>query len=109
MSEILPEFMEGLGNSKIFGKRDFAEGISRIISLFPDLSLDYPQLHLYLFKYVITPLLEKKLIEMRMLNFSIPKKDVVEEEDEEVVLDNSDCLFKFLALLLIDDSKKQNG
>ena len=37
------------------------------------------------------------------------KKDVVQEEeddDDDVNFDNSDCLFKFLATILVEDAKK---
>ena len=111
LEEYLPEFLKGITKTNAFTKRDFSEGISRIITIFPDLCLDYPQLHHYLYTFVVVPLLEAESLEMRQLNFRMPKADVVQEEPDEddVEFNNSDCLFKFLGLLLVGDFKGEKS
>ena len=97
--------------SKVFKDREFSEGVSRIIAIFPDLALDLPHLHHYLIDFVISPLVINKGIKnIQQININMNRKDViteeaVDEEDEDIVLDSTDLWFKFVALLIIRDSQ----
>ena len=111
MQAYLRKFISGLADIQVFTNRDFSEGVSRIITLFPDIALDVPQIHIYLYSYIIKPLVDAKVMEMKGLNFRLKRKDVIQEEegdDEDIDFDNSDCLFKFIATILVEDMKKMN-
>ena len=106
MTNLLPKFIKGVMGTKEFSPRDIQDGLSRIITLFPDLALDYPQLHQYLYTYVILPIEDCGYKVIQSLNFRIEKKDVVEptegDDEDDVDFNGSDCLFKFLATILVN-------
>ena len=60
MDEHFVNYLDQIIKQKIMRPADFSSSISRFIQLMPELALDVPQIHEYLFKYVIVPLLQKK-------------------------------------------------
>mmetsp|Transcript_13293 Transcript_13293/g.22561 ORF Transcript_13293/g.22561 Transcript_13293/m.22561 type:complete len:173 (+) Transcript_13293:2541-3059(+) len=112
IEEHLPAFIGKMVANKVFKERDYTEGIARIIAIFPDLSLDFPNLHRYLIDLVIYPLVAAKGIKnVTSLIITMNRKDVITEEEEDdeddIQIDSTDLWFKFVALLVIRDSQKQ--
>lgn len=52
-------YLNQLISQKKMQNKDFSEGISKFVQFMPEIVLDLPQIHTYLWKYVIKPLLAK--------------------------------------------------
>lgn len=52
-------YLNQLISQKKMQNKDFSEGISKFVEFMPEIVLDLPQIHTYLWKYVIKPLLAK--------------------------------------------------
>ena len=85
---------------KIFGGKDFSEGIARVITLMPELAMDFPKIHTYLFKYVILPLLERDILKLESIKWNEVIKKDEPDDDDDIVFDNTDPQFKLLAHIL---------
>ena len=89
-------------------KPDLSDGISKFISFMPELSLDLPDLHKYIFNIVIKPLVDSNMMNLKFLRFDYPLPKP--EDPDDVVFDASDYAFRLLALICSDDmSKNPNG
>lgn len=63
--------------------KDFSDGLSKFVQFMPEIVLDLPQIHSYLFKYVIKPLLKRSMLKMRFVQWSIDPKDAPTEVDPD--------------------------
>lgn len=89
------------------GKADYSDGCSRFISMMPELSLDLPEIHKYLFNYVIRPLVNKQMMTLRFLKFDreLPKP----EDPDDYVFDNTDFHFRLIALILNNEYSRNKS
>jgi hypothetical protein len=67
----------------------------------PEMALDVPQIHEYLFKYVIMPLITKKQKDLKYIEWVSKKVAKKEDDEDEFSFDNSNNLFLLLGLLLL--------
>lgn len=70
----------------------------------PEIVLDLPQIHSYLFKFVIKPLSAKgNLLKVKFIQWSAdPKDKPAAGEDEDYVFDQTNCYYQLMALILQD-------
>jgi len=80
--------------------KDFSEGISKFVQLMPELGLDLPQIHAYLMKHVIKPLLNKSALRLSYIQWSSDAKPA--GDDDDYVFDQTDSYYKLMALILQD-------
>lgn len=100
--------MQTLSDQKLMNKPDFSDGISRFISFMPELSLDLPDLHKYVFNIVIKPLVDSNMMNLKYLRFDNPLPKP--EDPDDVIFDASDYALRLLALIISDDmTKNPNG
>lgn len=100
-------YLDAIINKKIFITRDFGEGISKFVQFMPEIVLDVPQIHQYLSKHVIDPLNRKGQLKMRFIKWVADAKDKpVVEDEEDMMFDESNAMYKLMALILID---QKNG
>lgn len=57
VEEHLLGYLEAIVARKIFKAQDFGEGISKVVQFMPELVLDCPMIHEYLWKNVMVPLI----------------------------------------------------
>lgn len=62
--------------------------------------MDFPKIHTYLFKYVISPLLEKDIMKLESIKWNEVIKKDEPDDDDDIVFDNTDPQFKLLAHIL---------
>ena len=55
----------------------------------PEMALDVPQIHEYLFKYVIRPLITKKQMDLKYIEW-VSKKVAKKEDDEDALADEEE-------------------
>lgn len=69
----------------------------------PEIVLDIPQIHSYLWKYVIKPLNIKGASKLRFIQWTADSKDkpVVEDEDD-FAFDQTNSYYQLMALILQD-------
>lgn len=93
----LGAYLTQLTKQKIMSKNDFCSGVSKFISLMPELSLDVPDIHKYLFQYVIHPLMNQDMLDINMVRFDLqPKTD----ELDEIMFEQTDYHFRLIALIM---------
>ena len=73
MEEHFMNYLDKIIKQKVFRPADFSSSVSRFIQIMPELALDVPQIHEYLFKYVIVPLLTNKQMDLKFVKFNLPK------------------------------------
>jgi len=99
-------YLDAIINKKIFITRDFGEGISKFVQFMPEIVLDVPQIHQYLWKHVINPLNRKGQLKMRFIKWvADPKDKPVAEDEDDMMFDESNAMYKLMALILIDQKK----
>jgi hypothetical protein len=118
VKKYLLKYIICLSEQKVLAKPDFSDGISKFISYMPEFSLDVPELHKYLYNFVIHPMIEQNLMSIKFLKFDreLPKP---EDPEDDVCFDSSDYVFRLIALILkseyakapagIDEFVKSNG
>jgi hypothetical protein len=86
--------------------KDFSEGISKFVQYMPEIVLDLPQIHSYVWKYVIKPLYTKGALKLRFIQWTADPKDkpAVENEDD-YVFDQTNSYYQLMALILQDFKK----
>jgi len=90
---------------KTFRKNDFSDGISRFIQFLPELVIDVPLISKYLFTFVIKPLMDNNMLDLRYIKWSMEPEKKGDDEDD-IVFDGSDSYFKLMAYILLDQFKK---
>jgi len=70
-------------------KRDFSDGISKIIATLPELVMDSPRIHHIVFDYIIKPLLDEKILNLKMVKWDM-KPETDEEEEDDVLFEEFD-------------------
>lgn len=110
VQEHLQSYLELLVQEKAVSKQGIIEGISSFISFMPEQSLDQPQVHAYLWEYVMRPLVSKGLIQLKQIkwNKKIAAADA-DADDEEVLFDSSNCTFRLLGLILVHHLYQPNA
>jgi long-subunit acyl-CoA synthetase (AMP-forming) len=84
-------YLDALITKKTFSNRDFGEGISKFVQFMPEIVLDVPQVHQYLFKNVIDPLNRKGLLKLKFIKWTAePKEKPAADDDDDIVFDASD-------------------
>lgn len=103
VEEHLTNYLMHVYNDKQASQKDFNGAISRMADFLPDLALDLPMVHQYLMKYVIDPLLEKKVIDWKKINWVTPEDKSAKTEDEDDDFEfGTEPFFKLLALIFRD-------
>lgn len=73
-----------------------------------EISLDYPDIHKYIWKIVIKPLTEAGLFSLKFVRFEVPPPNP--DDPDDYVFDASDYILRLLALILSDEiNKTQKG
>ena len=67
----------------------------------PEMALDVPQIHEYPFKFVIRPLITKKQMDLKYIEWVSKKVAKKEDDEDEFSFDNSNNLFLLLGHLLL--------
>jgi len=86
-------------------KADYSDGISQFISMMPELSLDLPEIHKYLFNFIIKPLVLKGMMTIKFLRFD---RELPKLEEDDYVFDNTDFHFRLIAMILDFEYQKKN-
>lgn len=97
-----------LYKDKILNAHHFNGAISRMADILPDLALDLPAVHSYLYKYVVEPLLAEKILDWKKISWVTPEdksKQAAEDDDDDIVF-GTDPFFKFVGLILAEQWKK---
>jgi len=76
-------YLGQLISQKKLVNKDFSDGLSKFVQFMPEIVLDLPQIHSYVFKYVIKPLLKRSMLKMRFVQWSIDPKDAPTEVDPD--------------------------
>lgn len=107
VEEHLTRYLMHLHKDKILTNHHFNGGISRMADILPDLALDLPAVHKFLYKYVVEPLLAANILDWKKINFVTPedKSKKVEDDDDDIEF-GTDPFFKFVALILAEQWKK---
>ena len=73
----------------------------------PELALDLPELHKYLFNHVIKPLVDQNMMSLKFVRFDkeLPKP----EDPDEYVFDSTDYSFRLLALIINNEITKNSS
>ena len=101
MDDHFVNYLDQIIKQKVVRPADFSSSVSRFIQLMPELALDVPQIHEYLFKYVIVPLLTRKQMDLKFVQFDLPKpKTEEEDDDDEFGFDSSNSMFLLLTYLI---------
>lgn len=69
-------WLDKLINQKIFVNKDYNIGIERFLRIIPDLEPDIPKIAKLFSKFFIIPLLEKKIIDTKLLVWPEPNDDM---------------------------------
>ena len=96
----MPEFIDKLIKTKHLKGRDFNEGISKVIQNMPELVLDCPQIHEYLWLFIMQPLMKSSMLTLN--NIKWVDNDPKPVDDDDIVFDAADPLFKLTALILVN-------
>ena len=106
----LTNYLMHLHKDKLLSNANFNNGMSRMADILPDLALDLPAVHKYLFQYVIEPLRAANILDWSKINWVTPEdKSKAAEDDDEEYECGPDPFFKLLALILADHWKSSPG
>jgi hypothetical protein len=73
-----------------------------------EISLDYPDIHKYIWNIVIKPLTEASLMTLKFVKFEVPLPNT--DDPDDYTDDASDYILRLLALILSDElDKNQNA
>lgn len=61
--------------------------------------MDCPAIHQRVYEYLIKPLIDAKILNYKFLRWDL--KPTYEDEDEDVLFEETDSQFKLLALILV--------
>jgi hypothetical protein len=108
VEEHLTRYLMHLHKDKILTNVHFNGGLSRMGDILPDLALDLPAVHKYLYKHVVEPLMAANIIDWKKISWITPEdKSKAVEVDEDDIEFGTDPFFKFIALILSEQWKKQ--
>jgi|TARA_B110001450_G_scaffold230033_1_gene231019 hypothetical protein len=76
----------------------------------PELVLDCPMIHEYLWKNVIDPLMRRGLLKPKFIRWNVDPKDKPPvEDDDDISFDSSDAQLKLMARILSDYKKGEDN
>ena len=94
-------YLDQLFKQGVLRPQHCSKSVSRIIQFMPEMALDVPQIHEYLFKFVIRPLITKKQMDLKYIEWVSKKPVKKEDDDDDFSFDTSNNLFLLLAHLLL--------
>jgi hypothetical protein len=104
VEEHLSSYLESLYEDKVINQKSFSIAVSLFGDYISDLAIDFPQIHIYFWKYVMLPLLNKNVIDYNLIRWD-NKVDKIPGDDDYIPETNA--FFKLLALIYVDLNQKR--